>query len=317
VNIAETLQPPSSGYNPIGLIRTEFGWVEWDGAPVLGFLEQLPEIIEKHHIECVFIASSAVGPDLMKRVTKSLRWQNLEVRVSANLTDIMASRLTVQPVGYLLSLSLRPVRLSTSQVVRKRVLDLLIGGAIAVLTSPIWVLIAIMVKATSRGPVLFRQQRVGRDGQLFTIYKFRTMVHDAESRLALLADQNEAQGPLFKIRKDPRITRVGRWLRRSSLDELPQLLNVLRGDMSLVGPRPALPAEVEKFDDELRDRTRVKPGITGLWQVEARDNPSFAAYRRLDLYYVENWSVSLDIVILLATIEHVVTRFVTAIFGRR
>jgi lipopolysaccharide/colanic/teichoic acid biosynthesis glycosyltransferase len=117
--------------------------------------------------------------------------------------------------------------------------------------------------------------------------------------------------------KDPRVTRIGRFLRASSLDELPQLLNVLRGDMSLVGPRPALPAEVEKFDDELRDRTRVKPGITGLWQVEARDNPSFAAYRRLDLYYVENWSVSLDIVILLATIEHVITRFVTAIFGRR
>ena len=307
VNIAETLQPPSSGYNPIGLIRTDFGWVEWEGAPVLGQLEQLPEIIEKHAIECVFIASSAVGPDLMKRVTKSLRWQNLEVRVSANLTDIMASRLTVQPVGYLLSLSLRPVRLSASQVVRKRALDLLIAGAVAILTSPIWVLIALMVKSTSRGPVLFRQQRVGRDGQLFTIYKFRTMVADAESRLALLADQNEAQGPLFKIRKDPRITRVGRWLRRSSLDELPQLLNVLKGQMSLVGPRPPLPTEVAVYHDWHRDRLAVQPGITGLWQVGGRSELSFDDAVRLDLFYIENWSLTLDLFILGKTVPAVLS----------
>jgi lipopolysaccharide/colanic/teichoic acid biosynthesis glycosyltransferase len=165
--------------------------------------------------------------------------------------------------------------------------------------------------------VLFKQTRVGTNGVHFKLYKFRTMVVDAEARLGALAERNDRSGPLFKMANDPRVTRVGRFLRASSLDELPQVFNVLRGDMSLVGPRPALPAEVAMFDEELRDRTRVKPGITGLWQIEARDNPSFTAYRRLDLYYVENWSVSLDIVILLATVEHVITRFATAIFGRR
>ena len=177
--------------------------------------------------------------------------------------------------------------------------------------------IAALIKLNDRGPVLFKQTRVGTDGNLFKVYKFRTMVVDAEARLAALAASNERTGPLFKMDKDPRVTRVGRFLRASSLDELPQILNVLTGDMSLVGPRPALPSEVAAFDEELRDRTKVKPGITGLWQIEARDNPSFSAYRRLDLYYVENWSVSLDIVILFATIEHVITRFVTALLGRR
>ena len=177
--------------------------------------------------------------------------------------------------------------------------------------------IAALIKLNDRGPVLFKQTRVGTDGNLFKVYKFRTMVVDAEARLAALVASNERSGPLFKMDRDPRVTRVGRFLRASSLDELPQILNVLKGDMSLVGPRPALPSEVAAFDEELRDRTKVKPGITGLWQIEARDNPSFSAYRRLDLYYVENWSVSLDIVILFATIEHVITRFVTALLGRR
>jgi lipopolysaccharide/colanic/teichoic acid biosynthesis glycosyltransferase len=164
-----------------------------------------------------------------------------------------------------------------------------------------------MVKATSRGPVLFRQQRVGRDGQLFTIYKFRTMVHDAESRLALLADQNEAQGPLFKIRKDPRITRMGRWLRRASLDELPQLLNVLTGEMSLVGPRPPLPTEVAVYHDWHRDRLAVQPGITGLWQVGGRSELSFDDAVRLDLFYIENWSLTLDLFILGKTVPAVLS----------
>jgi lipopolysaccharide/colanic/teichoic acid biosynthesis glycosyltransferase len=143
------------------------------------------------------------------------------------------------------------------------------------------------------------------------------MVPDAELRLDELEAANQRSGPLFKMRDDPRITRVGRLLRESSLDELPQLINVLRGEMSLVGPRPALPKEIEKFDDDLRQRAKVRPGLTGLWQVEARDNPSFDAYRRLDLYYVENWSLSLDFVILIATAEHVATRLLSAVLGRR
>ena len=146
--------------------------------------------------------------------------------------------------------------------------------------------------------------------------KFRTMHVDAEARLAELTATNERTGPLFKMKTDPRVTRVGHWLRESSLDELPQLFNVIKGEMSLVGPRPALPREVAQFTGDVRGRELVMPGITGLWQVEARDNPSFDAYRRLDLFYVENWTLLLDVLILAATVEHVLVRFVRS-FSRR
>ncbi len=158
--------------------------------------------------------------------------------------------------------------------------------------------------------MLFRQERVGRDGATFQMTKFRTMVVDAEQRKAELAARNERSGPLFKMddREDPRITRIGRFLRATSLDELPQLFNVLHGTMSLVGPRPALQSEVDEFPAELHARHQVRPGITGLWQVEARDNPSFEAYVRLDLFYVQNWSLPLDLVVLLGTVDHIVLR---------
>jgi exopolysaccharide biosynthesis polyprenyl glycosylphosphotransferase len=265
----------------------------------------------------VVVAMGTLDADSLTDMVRVLHAAGAHVHISSGLRRIDHRRLRALPLAYEPLFYVEPWALPTRQLLAKRALDVACSGLILLLTAPLLLLIALLVKLQDRGPVLFKQTRVGTNGQLFKLYKFRTMVVDAEARLAALAAQNDRMGPLFKMAKDPRVTRVGRFLRASSLDELPQLLNVLRGDMSLVGPRPALPAEVEKFDDELRDRTRVKPGITGLWQVEARDNPSFAAYRRLDLYYVENWSVSLDIVILLATIEHVITRFVTAIFGRR
>ena len=160
-------------------------------------------------------------------------------------------------------------------------------------------------------PAIFRQVRVGKDGQPFTLFKLRTMVPDAEQQLVDVTSVNQrAGGPLFKAKRDPRRTRVGRILEMTSLDELPQLLNVLRGDMSLVGPRPALPHEVAQFDDELLGRHRVQPGITGLWQVEARDKPDFEIYRRLDLFYVENWSIGLDLAIMFSTVCSVLGRVV-------
>jgi lipopolysaccharide/colanic/teichoic acid biosynthesis glycosyltransferase len=167
---------------------------------------------------------------------------------------------------------------------------------------------AILIKVRDRGPVFFRQTRVGRDGEPFTVLKLRTMCVDAEARLAEVRALNERHGPLFKMEHDPRVTPVGRILRATSVDELPQLFNVLSGRMSLVGPRPALPDEVAAFDDELLGRLQVRPGITGLWQVEARDNPSFDSYRRLDLFYVDNWSLLLDIVVLIDTVPAVVER---------
>jgi exopolysaccharide biosynthesis polyprenyl glycosylphosphotransferase len=181
-------------------------------------------------------------------------------------------------------------------------------GALALLAvfGPLLLTVALCVRLTSRGPVLFRQVRVGRDGSQFRIFKFRSMYLDAEARLAELRHLNEHDGVLFKIRDDPRVTRVGRWLRRFSLDELPQLLNVLMGQMSLVGPRPPLPSEVAAYAGDVRRRLAVKPGMTGLWQVSGRADLPWEEAVRLDLRYVENWSLSLDLVILLRTMTAVV-----------
>ena len=182
-----------------------------------------------------------------------------------------------------------------------------------VAAAPVLLATALAIKLNDRGPVLFRQLRVGLDGEPFSILKFRTMVVEAEAQLEAIAAANQRKGPLFKLASDPRITKVGRILRATSVDELPQLLNVLQGTMSLVGPRPALPDEVARFDEELMARQAVRPGITGRWQIEARDNPSFAAYKRFDLFYVENWSVGLDLAILLTTVQTVALRAVHAL----
>jgi len=175
-----------------------------------------------------------------------------------------------------------------------------------VVLSPVILLLALAVKVNDRGPVFFRQVRVGRNGKLFRCLKFRTMVVDAEAKLAALQQTNERSGPLFKMERDPRVTRVGARLRRWSLDELPQLVNVLLGQMSLVGPRPALPDEVASYDLDPRRRLAVKPGITGLWQVSGRSDLTWAESVRLDLRYVDNWSLRLDLAILSRTVQAVV-----------
>jgi lipopolysaccharide/colanic/teichoic acid biosynthesis glycosyltransferase len=197
-------------------------------------------------------------------------------------------------------------RILRSHLWLKRVLDIVGASTVLLIASPIMLITAALIWLGDHGPVTYASQRAGRRGQFFRMYKFRSMVADADKMKQELRDDNERTGPLFKLSNDPRITRIGRVIRETSIDELPQLLNVVKGDMSLVGPRPALPEEEAAFDEELRDRFEVRPGITGLWQVEARSNASFAAYRRLDLHYVENWTLSLDLRILLATAEQVV-----------
>ena len=192
--------------------------------------------------------------------------------------------------------------------VATRTFDVTIAAIALVLTAPVVFISAIALKFDTRGPVLFRQTRVGRDSADFPVLKLRTMVTDAEDRLADLLASNEADGPLFKMKDDPRVTRVGRFLRATSIDELPQLWNVLRGDMSLVGPRPALPHETESWDALLAHRLRVKPGITGMWQVSGRSDSSFEDYTRLDLYYVDNWSLATDVAILARTVPAVLLR---------
>jgi exopolysaccharide biosynthesis polyprenyl glycosylphosphotransferase len=284
----------------------------WSGSPA-----DAPRVLDARKATGVVVAMGTLDATALTDLVRVLHTAGAHVHISSGLRRIDHRRLRALPLAYEPLFYVEPWALPRRQLIMKRAIDLAVAGTALVLAAPLMLLIALLIKLQDRGPVLFKQTRVGTDGELFKVYKFRTMVVDAEARLAALARSNERNGPLFKMAADPRVTRVGRFLRASSFDELPQILNVLRGDMSLVGPRPALPAEVAAFDEELRDRTKVKPGITGLWQIEARDNPSFSAYRRLDLYYVENWSVSLDAVILFATIEHVITRFVTALFGRR
>jgi exopolysaccharide biosynthesis polyprenyl glycosylphosphotransferase len=193
------------------------------------------------------------------------------------------------------------------QRVAKRALDITVAAALLVLAAPLMLLIALAIKLDSPGPVIFRQRRVGKDGRLFTFYKFRGMVADAEARLHEVAHLNEVNGPIFKSRRDPRVTRVGRVLRRTSLDELPQLWNVLRGDMSLVGPRPPLPTEVAQYEPWQRDRLLAPGGITGLWQVSGRNLLGFEDMVRLDLEYITRWSLWLDLVILARTVLVVFT----------
>ena len=309
VRIAHTLGPNPLGYRPVGLISTGLAHEELDGLALLGTVNDLPAIIEAHGIECVFVASTAIDPAALKRVTRALRRYPVEVKVSANMSEILSSRLTVQPVGDLLALSLRPASLTGPQAVAKRSFDLLAATLALVVLAPMWMAIALLIKVTSRGPVLYRQERVGKDGRTFTMYKFRTMIRGADLLLPQLLERNEFHGGvLFKLKNDPRVTPVGRWLRAWSLDELPQILNVIKGDMSLVGPRPALPNEVATYEDWHRVRLEVRPGITGLWQVGGRSDLSFDDYVRLDLFYIENWSVTYDLYILGKTIPAVLMR---------
>src|SRR5439155_23310770 len=187
----------------------------------------------------------------------------------------------------------------------KAVFDRAGAAALLVAASPVMALVALAVRTGSAGPVLFRQTRVGRGGRRFVMYKFRTMCTGADRRLGEIRHLNDSDAVLFKVRDDPRVTRVGRWLRRWSLDELPQLFNVLRGDMSLVGPRPPLPEEVAAYPEDARRRLAVRPGMTGLWQVSGRSDLPWEEAVRLDLRYVDNWSLSLDLVILLRTLTAV------------
>ena len=282
----------------------------------LGPVENTFEVLDEHHTGGVIVVAGAIPAQQLSSVVRGLQERNIHIQLSSGLRGIDFRRLRANPIAYEPLFYLEAPVLARRQIALKRVIDLILGVLGLILASPIFLLTWILIKIEDRGPLFFKQVRIGRHGKPFTVYKFRTMVVDAEARLKELEEANERRGPLFKMTRDPRITKIGKFLRDSSLDELPQLINVVKGQMSLVGPRPALPSEVAQFDPELRDRLKVKPGLTGLWQVEARDNPSFDAYRRLDLYYVENWSVSLDMIILLATVEHVIARLVSSVFSR-
>jgi exopolysaccharide biosynthesis polyprenyl glycosylphosphotransferase len=283
----------------------------------LGSIDDLLPVLRRHDVHGVITVVGALPARELRPLISELEDAGVHIQVSNGLHGMAHRRLRATPVAYQSLYYLEPADTGSPQLLLKRWLDIGLALFTLVLAAPVMVAIALAIKVTDRGPVLFKQKRVGKGGELFSMLKFRSMVTDAEARLADLTTDNERVGPLFKLEVDPRVTRIGRFIRVTSLDELPQLLNVLRGDMSVVGPRPALPAEVAQFDNRLLDRLQMPPGITGLWQVEARDNPHFGAYRRLDLFYVDNWSLNLDLVILVATIEQVLSKAVRSLIGRR
>jgi exopolysaccharide biosynthesis polyprenyl glycosylphosphotransferase len=301
------LSQPELGYRAVGYVGQSSDKTD-DVIPWLGPIDSLARVLDEQGIDSVLIAASAVPPAELNQLTRDLLDRGTHVHLSSGLARFAVHRLRPLPLGHEPLFYLEPWRPSRVQLALKRTLDLVVGSTAVVLLSPVMLAAAIAIKLTDGGPIYYRHDRVGRGGPSFTCFKFRSMRETTPEDEARLAEMNLRGGPLFKAARDPRVTKVGVFLRASSIDELPQLFNVLNGTMSLVGPRPALPSETQQFDRELQERFQVPPGITGLWQVEARDNPEFSAYRRLDLFYIENWSIGLDITILLRTIPLVVAR---------
>jgi exopolysaccharide biosynthesis polyprenyl glycosylphosphotransferase len=277
--------------------------------PILGSAADTQSILEAIDRSGVDAVAVSAGVQLHPQILRHLGWElaarNVGLIMAPALTDIAGPRIHTQQIAGLPLIHVTTPALEGGQRVAKRLFDLIASALLIVLTSPIMAVVCLMIKADSRGPMLFKQERVGIEGTSFSMLKFRSMATDAEDRLAGLAERNEGNGVLFKIKNDPRVTRSGGILRKYSLDELPQLFNIFAGAMSLVGPRPPLPQEVDAYEQHVRRRLLVKPGLTGLWQVSGRSNLSWQDSVRLDLYYVENWSLTGDLVIMLRTVRAV------------
>lgn len=294
---------PSHGYKVLGYLEDELpgGIADLDDSALA--LKTLNEASAGG----VIIAATGIDIGTSNQLIRTLTEHDIHVELSSTLCDIASDRLTIRPLGRFPMVYIEPVERNGWRAFAKQSFDYMLGFIFFVLLSPILVVAMIAIKLTSPGPVFFKQIRVGRDGKEFEVFKLRTMVADAENQLENVRHLNEAAGPIFKIKDDPRITAVGRILRKTSIDELPQFINVLRGDMSIVGPRPALPNEVDQWEPVLRNRLRVQPGITGMWQVGGRldGDDGKDDYGQLDLYYVDNWTLVTDLVIILRTVPAV------------
>ncbi|MFE5220280.1 MULTISPECIES: sugar transferase [unclassified Streptomyces] len=273
------------------------------GLPVVGGVGDIDDVVRALGVSTVVVLPA---PEFDASVLRRMSWtaavQDVDFLLAPVLADVSAPRLTVRPINGVPLLRIQAPNLSPMSRLPKELLDRSLAAALLLFLALPMLLIALIVRLDSSGPALFRQQRVGRYGDHFTMLKFRTMRPDSEDLRAELEHLNQnSDGLLFKVKEDPRVTRVGSFLRRSSLDELPQLINVVKGHMSLVGPRPPLPDEVEEYTPEVKRRLLVKPGLTGLWQVSGRSDLPWDEAVRLDLGYVDNWSMSLDLVILMRT----------------
>ena len=275
--------------------------------PVLGRVAETRRLCNEYGADTVLVARGGYGTSHeLRRIAWDLEGSSIELVVVPSLTDVAGPRIHMRPVAGLPLLHLEEPQAGEAGGLSKRLFDVVLAGLALMVLSPVLLVVAALVKLHDGGPVLFRQPRIGREGETFQMLKFRSMVVDAEARLAALRDQNEFDSVLFKMKEDPRITPLGRILRRYSIDELPQLVNVLRGEMSLVGPRPPLSSEVDRYADDVHRRLLVRPGLTGLWQVSGRSGLSWDESVRLDLYYVDNWSMTSDLVIIAKTVRAVV-----------
>jgi exopolysaccharide biosynthesis polyprenyl glycosylphosphotransferase len=293
------------GYHLIGAL-TPAHYVEeatHSGIPVLGNSDDATAVALEYGADVIFFAGGALGSATqMQRIVWDLEHEPVQVVVAPSVTDISGERVRIRPVGGLPLIHIDPPRSTDASRWAKRLFDLCGSLALLVIFSPLLLLAAIQIKRFDRGPILFRQTRIGRNGEEFGCFKFRTMVVNAEDLVIELQEQLGHSALLFKMKDDPRITRPGRWLRRYSVDELPQLLNVVLGDMSLIGPRPQVAREVALYHGGMSRRLRVRPGMTGLWQVSGRNDLSAEEAIRLDLYYVDNWSMMQDLSILGKTV---------------
>lgn len=273
-------------------------------APVLGAVADVPQVVVDHAVDIVIVAGGSLRGDALRRLSWALDRVGAQLIVAPDLVEVHAPRLTLRPTG---ELSLLEVEVGNprSRIVAKSLLDRTLGLLLLAALAPVLLGSALLVRLTSAGPAFYRQTRVGVDGREFTLFKLRSMYLDADARRQALLERSEGNEVLFKMKDDPRVTPVGRLLRRFSVDELPQLINVVRGDMSLVGPRPPLGEEVAAYADAVHRRLRVKPGLTGLWQVSGRSDLSWEESVRLDLRYVDNWSVAMDLLILWKTVRAV------------
>ena len=310
--VLASLAQSHSAYRVIGVVldddRIETTVTTGSGTiPVVGSIDDVAHAARVHQADSIIVAGQPRGgSDFIRNLSWSLERTNAELMIASRLANVAGPRIQFRPADGLPLMHVELPSYEGGKHVAKRALDMAVAGGALLFLSPLFLVIAALIKRDSAGPVIFSQDRVGRNGQLFRMYKFRSMVTTAESDLTALMAQNEGAGVLFKMREDPRITKIGKVLRKYSLDELPQLWNVLLGDMSLVGPRPPLGREVQEYENHVLRRLYIKPGLTGMWQISGRSNLSWEDSVRLDLYYVENWSLAGDLMILWRTAKVVI-----------
>jgi len=305
------LARPELGYRPVGFVDDDPKKQVSDLGPfrALGGTADLAAVMQNEAVDEVIISLPWISHRKVLKIVSDSERQGVRARFVPDLLQMSLSQVDVDQINGIPLIGMKEPPLKGWKIAIKRLIDIAVAGAALVLLAPLLLLITVLIKLDSPGPAFFKQTRLGRRGKPFACYKFRSMQQEAEKELPQLASLNETVGPIFKIKDDPRCTRVGKALRRFSLDELPQLVNVARGDMSLVGPRPPLPLEVEQYEDWHHDRLNIPTGITGLWQVMGRSDLSFDEMVMLDLFYAENWSLWLDFKIMLRTVP-------TVLFGR-